>query len=93
MDFTLTKTEWRILQALEAGSTIPQLAQDLGLHRTFAYHRVLGLIEKGLVAKQEPTSATYRATVRVRVEPNTERHRPARGSHPLPVSSRHPSGG
>jgi hypothetical protein len=32
---------------------------------------VLGLIEKGLVAKQEPTSATYRATVRVRVEPNT----------------------
>jgi predicted transcriptional regulator len=71
MDFTLTKTEWRILQALEAGSTIPQLEQDLGLHRTFAYHRVLGLIEKGLVAKQEPTSATYRATVRVRVEPNT----------------------
>jgi len=71
MDFTLTKTEWRILQALEAGSTIPQLAQDLGLHRTFAYHRVLGLIAKGLVTKHEPTSATYRATVRVRVEPNT----------------------
>jgi DNA-binding MarR family transcriptional regulator len=71
MDFTLTKTEWRILMALEAGTTIPQLAQDLGLHRTFAYDKVRSLIDKGLVARHEPEGITYRATVRVRVEPNT----------------------
>jgi hypothetical protein len=42
---------------------------DLGLHRTFAHKAVKGLVDKGLVAKSAPIS--YRATVRVRVEPNT----------------------
>ena len=69
MDWTLTKTEWRILMALEEGRSVEQLAVDLGLHRTFAHKAVKGLVDKGLVAKSAPIS--YRATVRVRVEPNT----------------------
>jgi predicted transcriptional regulator len=71
MDWTLTKTEWRILLALEEGRTVEQLATELELHRTYAHKAVKGLCDRGLVTKHEPKSISYRATVRVRVEPNT----------------------
>jgi DNA-binding MarR family transcriptional regulator len=71
MDWTLTKTEWRILLALEEGRTVEQLATELDVDRTYTHKAVKGLVDRGLVAKLDPAPISYRATVRVRVEPNT----------------------